>query len=226
MSGASDPSETGTVRVFIADDHDVVRLGLRSLLDGRGRFRVIGEAASAREATDAIADCNPDVVIMDIRLPDSSGIEACREIRARNPAIKVLMLTSYADDEAIFASIIAGASGYILKQIRSQTLVEAIDTIADGGSLLDPSTTQRVLERLRKESPLLSQNGQATLTEQEERILSRVAEGLTNREIAQALFLSEGTVKNYVSSILAKLNLSRRSQLAIYVLREKRNAPS
>lgn len=217
----SNASEMEAVRILIVDDHDVVRLGLKSLIDGRGRFRVVGEAASAAEAIDEATKCAPDVVIMDIRLPDGSGIEACREIRAQKPATKVLMLTSYADDEAIFASIIAGAAGYILKQIRSQSLLEAIATIADGGSLLDSSVTHRVLERVRKGSALLSQRGQSALTEQEERVLSHVAEGKTNREIAQSLFLSEGTVKNYVSNILAKLNLSRRSQLAAYVLREK-----
>lgn len=214
-------AEMETVRILIVDDHDVVRVGLRSLLDGRGSFRVVGEAGSAGEAIQEAEACDPDVVIMDIRLPDGSGIEACREIRARKPAIKVLMLTSYADDEAIFASIIAGAAGYILKQIRSQGLLEAIDTIAKGGSLLDSSVTQRVLERVRKTSSLLSQHGEHILTDQEERVLSLVAEGKTNREIAQALFLSEGTVKNYVSNILAKLNFSRRSQLAAYVAREK-----
>ncbi|MBI2863752.1 MAG: response regulator transcription factor [Chloroflexi bacterium] len=209
-----------TVRILIVDDHDVVRVGLRSLLDGRGTFRVVGEAASAAEAVSKAEQCDPDVVIMDIRLPDGSGIEACREIRARRPEAKVLMLTSYADDEAIFASILAGAAGYVLKQIRSQSLVEAIENVARGESLLDPAVTQRVLERLRKGSSL-SENGKRALTDQEEKILSLVAEGQTNREIAQALFLSEGTVKNYVSNILAKLNLSRRSQLAAYVARER-----
>lgn len=217
-------AETEIVRILIVDDHDVVRLGLRSLLDGRGSFRVVGEAGSASDAIREAAACDPDVVIMDIRLPDGSGIEACREIRAQKPDTKVLMLTSYADDEAIFASIIAGAAGYILKQIRSQALLEAIDTIAKGGLLLDSSVTQRVLERVRRTSSLLSRHGERALTEQEERVLSLVAEGKTNREIAQALFLSEGTVKNYVSNILAKLNLSRRSQLAAYVAREKQGS--
>ncbi|MDO8670936.1 MAG: response regulator transcription factor [Dehalococcoidia bacterium] len=211
------------VRILIVDDHDVVRVGLRSLLDGRGSFRVVGEAASASESIEKAAECHPDVVVMDIRLPDGSGIEACREIRSRMPATKVLMLTSYADDEAIFASILAGAAGYVLKQIRSQSLIEAIESIARGESLLDPAVTQRVLDRLRK-GLALSQTGKGVLTEQEERILSLVADGETNREIAQALFLSEGTIKNYVSNILSKLNLSRRAQLAAYVVRE-RNKP-
>ena len=203
------------LRILIVDDHDVVRLGLRSLLDGRGALQVVGEAASVAEAVPEAARTTPDVVIMDIRLPDGSGIEACREIRSQNPDCKVIMLTSYADDEAIFASIMAGAAGYILKQIKSQALVEAIGTVARGGALLDPAVTQKILERMRRGA--CAAKPAAELTEQEERILSLVAEGRTNREIGQTLFLSEGTVKNYVSSILAKLKFQRRSQLVAYV---------
>lgn len=208
------------LRILIVDDHDVVRLGLRSLLDGRGSLRVVGEAASVAEAVQEAARTTPDVVIMDIRLPDGSGIEACREIRSQNADCKVLMLTSYADDEAIFASILAGAAGYILKQIKSQALVEAIETVARGGALLDPAVTQKILERMRRGGTSGAKPA-AELTEQEERILSLVAEGQTNREIAQSLFLSEGTVKNYVSSILAKLKFQRRSQLVAYVAKER-----
>lgn len=213
--------EAATVRILIVDDHDVVRLGLRSLLDGRGAYQVVGEAASAGEAVREAIERDADIVIMDIRLPDGSGIEACREIRALRPQTRVLMLTSFADDEAIFAAILAGADGYVLKQIRSEALLEAIATVTRGESLLDPAVTRRVLDRVRRASASLPGQGKEGLTEQEERIVNLVAEGQTNREIAQALFLSEGTVKNYVSNILSKLNLSRRSQLAAYMVREK-----
>jgi DNA-binding NarL/FixJ family response regulator len=210
------------LRILIVDDHDVVRLGLRSLLEGRGAFQVVGEAGSVAEAVREAARTSPDVVIMDIRLPDGSGIEACREIRSHNPDCRVIMLTSYADDEAIFASVLAGAAGYILKQIKSQSLVEAIETVARGDALLDPAVTQKILERIRRTPTGPTREGAGDLTEQEERILSLVAEGRTNREIAQALFLSEGTIKNYVSSILSKLNFRRRSQLVAYVVHSQR----
>lgn len=207
------------LRILLVDDHDVVRVGLRALLESQPGFQVVGEAGSAAEAIAEAARSDPDVIVMDVRLPDGSGVEACRAIRARQPDVRVLMLTSYADDEAVFAAILAGAAGYILKQIRGKALVEAIATVGAGGSLLDPSVTQRVLERLRAIGP--ASPGPGSLTEQEQRILSLVAEGKTNREIADALFLSEGTVKNYVSSILGKLNFSRRSQLAAYVARSR-----
>ena len=182
---------------------------------------MVGEAGSVAEAVAEAARTKADVVIMDIRLPDGSGIEACREICSQNPGCKVLMLTSYADDEAIFASILAGAAGYILKQIKSQSLVEAINAVARGESLLDPVVTKKVLERMRTTGAGSTRQAGTGLTEQEEKVLMLVAEGQTNREIAQVLCLSEGTVKNYVSNILAKLHLSRRSQLAAYMARRR-----
>ncbi|TAK31318.1 MAG: response regulator transcription factor [Chloroflexota bacterium] len=217
----TEASESTRLRILIVDDHDVVRVGLRSLLDGRGNFQVVGEAGSVAEAVAEAARTKADVVIMDIRLPDGSGIEACREICSRNPDCKVLMLTSYADDEAIFASILAGAAGYILKRIKSQSLVEAINAVARGESLLDPVVTKKVLERMRVTGAGSARQAGSELTEQEEKVLTLVAEGQTNREISQILFLSEGTVKNYVSNILSKLHLSRRSQLAAYMARRR-----
>jgi len=210
------------LRVLLVDDHEVVRRGLRALLEDHEGFRVVGEAASVGEAVAQAARLAPDIVIMDIRLPDGSGAEACREIRSQNPQTQVLMLTSYADDEALFASIVAGAAGYILKQIKGQALVEALRTVAAGGSLLDPAVTRKVLERIRRGALVGAELGGVALTEQEQRVLALVAEGRTNKEIASALFLSEGTVKNYVSSILAKLNLRRRTQLVAYIAKERR----
>jgi DNA-binding NarL/FixJ family response regulator len=215
------PAQPEKLRILLVDDHDVVRVGLRTLLESQPGLAVVGEAGSAGEAIAEAARCEPDVVVMDIRLPDGSGVEACREIRARQPNVQVLMLTSYADDEAVFASILAGAAGYVLKQIRGKALVEAIATVGAGGSLLDPTVTQKVLQRLRSEDSR-EKGGVAGLSEQEQRILTLVAEGRTNREIAETLCLSEGTVKNYVSSILGKLNLSRRAQLVAYVARSRR----
>ncbi|MBO2519840.1 MAG: response regulator transcription factor [Limnochorda sp.] len=206
-----------TIRILIVDDHEVVRIGLRSLLERIGQFEVVGEAASAQEAIELARSRKPDVVVMDIRMPDGSGIEACRAIRSENEAIKVIMLTSYTDDEAIFASVMAGASGYVLKQIGSHELVEAIRTVAAGGSLLDPSITGKVLERMRGMSR--EQQQHEKLTDQELRILRLIADGRTNKEIAEALYLSEKTVRNYVSSILSKLNLSNRAEAAAYAVR-------
>lgn len=206
-----------TIRILIVDDHEVVRIGLRSLLERIGQFEVVGEAASAQEAIELARSRKPDVVVMDIRMPDGSGIEACRAIRSENEAIKVIMLTSYTDDEAIFASVMAGASGYVLKQIGSHELVEAIRTVAAGGSLLDPSITGKVLERMR--GMTREQQQHEKLTDQELRILRLIADGRTNKEIAEALYLSEKTVRNYVSSILSKLNLSNRAEAAAYAVR-------
>jgi two-component system response regulator DevR len=207
------------VRVLIVDDHDVVREGLRALIQKRAGLALVGEADSVATAVKEARRSEPDVVIMDVRLPDGSGIEACREIRARRPRTSVLMLTSYADDEAVLASIMAGASGYLLKQTRSQALIDAIQRVARGESLLDPGVTERVLERLR------SGGGQddelALLSEQEQKILELIAEGKTNKEIAQEVFLSDKTVKNYVSSILSKLNLHRRSEAAAFIARRR-----
>ncbi len=204
------------VRILIVDDHEVVRMGLKSLLERRAGFLVVGEAATAAEAVRQARQGQPDVVIMDIRLPDGNGVEACREIREANPETRVIMLTSYADDEALFGSIMAGAAGYLLKQIRGQALAEAIDRVAAGESLLDPSVTAKVLERMRRlaagEADEL-----AVLSPQERKILALIAEGKTNKEIAQEVFLSDKTVKNYVSSILSKLNLRRRSEAAAFM---------
>jgi len=206
------------VRVLICDDHEVVREGLRTLLAGRPEIRVVAEAGTVADAIEAAARETPDVVIMDVRLPDGSGVEACRSIREILPATRVIMLTSYPDDEALYASIVAGASGYLLKQTRARALVEAIDTVARGRALLDPDVTARVLDRVRRgradEDPAL-----ASLTDQERRVLEQLATGKTNREIGEALFLSEKTVKNYVSRILEKLGLHRRAEAAAFAAR-------
>jgi two-component system response regulator DevR len=207
---------SAVTRVLICDDHEVVREGLRTLLSRRQDMSVVGEAGTMQEAIDTAAKAKPDVVIMDVRLPDGSGVEACRAIREARPEAHVIMLTSYADDEALFASIIAGASGYLLKQTRGQALVDAIQAVAQGRSLLDPDVTGKVLERVRRgrdqEDPAI-----ASLTDQERKVLEQLAEGKTNREIGTVLFLSEKTVKNYVSRILDKLGLSRRAQAAAYM---------
>lgn len=205
------------VRILIVDDHEVVRTGLRTLLSRKPGLDVVGEAGSVATAIAEAARVSPDVVIMDIRLPDGSGVEACRELRGADPATKVIMLTSYADEEAVLASIVAGASGYLLKQVRAQALVEAIETVANGGSLLDPSVMNKVLERMRKMEMGGVDEGLAALSERERRILTLIAEGKTNKEIAKEIFLSDKTVKNYVSSILSKLNLTRRSAAAAYL---------
>ncbi|HEV2249352.1 MAG TPA: response regulator transcription factor [Candidatus Limnocylindria bacterium] len=204
-----------TIRVLICDDHEVVREGLRGLIGRQAAMSVVGEAGTVAEAIAAAGRAKPDVVIMDVRLPDGSGVEACRAIREARPETKVVMLTSYADDEALFASIIAGASGYLLKQTRGQAVVDAITAVAAGRSLLDPDVTGKVLERLREsraEDPAL-----ASLTEQERKVLAGLADGKTNREIGEVLFLSEKTVKNYVSRILDKLGLARRAEAAAYM---------
>ena len=208
-----------TTRVLICDDHEVVREGLRGLISRQSDMSVVGEAGTVAESIEAATRSKPDVVIMDVRLPDGSGVEACRSIREANPDIRVIMLTSYADDEALFASIIAGASGYLLKQTRGQAVVDAITAVAAGRSLLDPEVTGKVLERLREtraEDPAL-----ASLTEQERKVLAGLAEGKTNREIGETLFLSEKTVKNYVSRILDKLGLARRAEAAAYMAKHK-----
>jgi len=208
-----------STRVLICDDHEVVREGLRGLISRQPGMSVVGEVGTVAESIEAAARAKPDVVIMDVRLPDGSGVEACRAIREERPETKVIMLTSYADDEALFASIIAGASGYLLKQTRGQAVVDAITAVAAGRSLLDPEVTGKVLERLREsraEDPAL-----ASLTEQERKVLAGLAEGKMNREIGEALFLSEKTVKNYVSRILDKLGLSRRAEAAAYMAKHK-----
>jgi len=201
------------IRVFLLDDHEVVRRGLAELLQHEGDIEVVGESGSASEAARRIPALRPDVAILDARLPDGNGIDVCRDIRAVDPSIKGLILTSYEDDEALFAAIMAGAAGYVLKQIRGTDLVDAVRRVAAGQSLLDPAVTARVLERIRHgvEEP----RELKLLTEQERRILEYVAQGLTNREIAAKMFLAEKTVKNYVSSVLAKLGLERRTQAAV-----------
>ncbi len=206
-------------RVMIVDDHEVVREGLRSLLRRRQELAVVGEADSVASAIEEARKTEPDVVIMDVRLPDGSGVEACREIRAERPETKVLMLTSYGDEEAVFASIMAGAIGYLLKQTSTKTLIEAIDRAMRGESLLDPAVTQRVLERVRSGKQDEDEE-LALLSEQERKILDLIAEGKTNKEIAKEIFLSDKTVKNYVSSILSKLNLRRRSEAAAFIARK------
>jgi two-component system, NarL family, response regulator DevR len=208
------------LRVLIVDDHEVVREGLRSLLNRREGINVVGEAGTVAKAVEEAARLRPDVVIMDVRLPDGSGVEACREIRQENPDAKVIMLTSYADDEAVFASILAGAAGYLLKQTRGQALAEAIEAVADGGSLLDPAVTQKVLERVRSLGGRRPDDSLASLSDQEQKILLLIAEGKTNKEIAEEIFLSDKTVKNYVSSILSKLNLRRRAEAAAFIARK------
>ena len=201
------------VTVYLLDDHEVVREGLRVLLEASGDIRVVGESGSARAATAQIPALRPQVAVLDARLPDGSGIEVCRSVRAVDPSIGALILTSYDDDEALFAAIMAGASGYVLKQIRGGDLVAAVRHVAGGGSLIDPALTARVLERIRSGPATAPEL--ADLTEQELKLLALIAEGLTNRQIGERMFLAEKTVKNYVSSILAKLGLERRTQAAV-----------
>lgn len=210
---------TSPLRVMLVDDHEVVRSGVRALLKSDADIVVTGEAGSVREAIEEADRTKPDVVVMDVRLADGSGIEATREIRARHPEIRVIMLTSFADDEALFASIMAGASGYVLKQVKGNELVRAIHTVGAGGSLLDPAVTSAVLDRLRKGKHLILDEKLARLSPQEERILTLVADGLTNREIGNELGLAEKTVKNYLSSILSKLEVARRAEAAAYLAR-------
>ena len=209
-----------TIKVVIVDDHEVVRLGLKSLLNRVADLQVVGEAGSAAEAEQVVEQTRPDVVVMDIRMPGGSGIEACRAIRSRWPETRVIMLTSYSDDEAVIGSVMAGASGYVLKQIGTQELVDAIRRVSRGESLLDPGVTGKILERVRGGTGAGDGRGAPeSLTEQEERILALIAEGKTNREIAGELFLSEKTVRNYVSNILAKLQLHNRAEAAAWAVR-------
>jgi two-component system response regulator DevR len=215
MPGMAEPP----LRVMLVDDHEVVRGGIRAMLQATDDIVVTAEAASVREAIDEAARARPDVIVMDVRLTDGSGIEATRQIRADRPESKVLMLTSFADDEALFASIMAGASGYVLKQINAAELLRAIRAVGRGESLLDPAVTTSVLDRLRKGKHLMQDEKLARLSPQEERILTAVADGKTNREIGDDLHLAEKTVKNYVSSILSKLEVARRAEAAAYLAR-------
>ena len=202
-----------TSRVFLLDDHEVVRRGVRELLEAEDDMEVVGEAGTAEEAYARIPATSPNVAVLDIRLPDGDGIEVCREIRSRHPEISCIMLTSFSDDEAVYAAIMAGASGYLLKQVRGNDLVNGIRRVGAGDSLLDPSVTSRVLERLRHRD---DRDELAALTEQERNILAYIAEGLTNRQIGERMFLAEKTVKNYVSNVLSKLGMSRRTEAAVY----------
>jgi two-component system, NarL family, response regulator DevR len=207
------------LRVMLVDDHEVVRGGIKAVLSAQEDISIVAEAGSVAEAVREAARTQPDVIVMDVRLADGSGIEATREIRAQRPETQVLMLTSFADDEALFASIMAGASGYVLKQIRGGELMRAIRAVGQGQSLLDPAVTASVLERLRKGKHLLKDEKLARLTAQEERILALMAEGHTNREIGKQLRLAEKTIKNYVSVILSKLEVARRAEAAAYLAR-------
>jgi DNA-binding NarL/FixJ family response regulator len=212
--------EDGKVRVFLLDDHEVVRRGVHELLSVEGDIEVVGEAGTAADALTRIPATRPDVAVLDVRLPDGSGVEVCREIRSRDESVKCLMLTSYADDEALFEAIMAGASGYVLKAIRGSELLDAVRGVAAGRSLLDPVATARVLERLRNGGT--GRNDElARLTGQERKILDLIGEGLTNRQIGERLHLAEKTIKNYVSSLLSKLGMERRSQAAAYVARRQ-----
>jgi DNA-binding NarL/FixJ family response regulator len=207
------PDAPPKIRVYLLDDHEVVRQGLRALLESSGDIEVVGESGSATDASHRIPALRPDVAVLDARLPDGSGIEVCRTVRAVDPSISALILTSYDDDEALFAAIMAGAAGYVLKEIKGSDLVSAIRQVAAGNSLIDPTLTARVLERVR--NPPTTAPELAELTEQELKLLAYIAEGLTNRQIGERMYLAEKTVKNYVSSILAKLGLERRTQAAV-----------
>jgi DNA-binding NarL/FixJ family response regulator len=213
----SDVSAEGPLSLLIVDDHEVVRQGLVAMLGRRPEFQVVAEAGTVAEAVAAARRFRPDLVVMDVRLPDGSGVEACREIRAEMPETRVVILTSYPDEDAVLSAIIAGASGYLLKQMRARDLVAALEAVGRGESLLDPAVTGRVLERVRRIATTDQPDELAQLTAQERKILLLVAEGMTNKEIAAEVFLSDKTVKNYVSSILAKLNLERRAQAAAYM---------
>ena len=210
------------LRIIIVDDHEVVRLGLKALLERHPDFTVVDEASSAREAVQKAIAHRPEVVVMDIRLPGGSGIDACREIsQALGDETKVIMLTSYAEDEMLFEAIAAGAAGYVLKQIGAEDLVHAIETVGRGEALLDPALTQRVFERVREAQRKEEKSAFSDLTDQEMRVLALLAEGKTNREIAQLLYLGEGTVRNYVSSVLSKLGLANRAEAAAYAVQHK-----
>lgn len=208
---------TDPIRVFLVDDHEVVRRGVHELLEFEADLVVVGEAGTAAEALARIPVLHPDVAVLDVRLPDGDGVTVCRELRSRLPDVHCLMLTSFADDEALFDAIVAGAAGYVLKQIRGGDLIGAIRTVASGQSLLDPRATARVLERLRTQAR--RDDPVATLTDQERRTLKLIGEGLTNRQIGERLFLAEKTVKNYVSSLLSKLGMERRTQAAVLAAR-------
>ncbi len=212
-------SERAPIRVFLLDDHEVVRRGLKDLLEAAGDIEVVGEAATAKEALSRIPPVVPDVAVLDVRLPDGDGVEVCREVRERSPDVHCLILTSFADDEALFRAIMAGAAGYVLKQLKGSDLVDAVRRVARGQSLLDPAVTERVLERLRHGDQ--DDERIARLTAQERQVLDLIAEGLTNRQIGEQMHLAEKTVKNYVSNLLAKMGFERRTQAAVYAARHE-----
>jgi two-component system, NarL family, response regulator DevR len=207
-----------TVRIFLLDDHEIVRRGLRELFEGEADFEVVGEAANAEEAMARVPPTRPDVAVLDVRLPGTSGIEVCRDLRATMPDLKCLMLTSFADDDALFSAVLAGASGYLLKQIRGTGLVSAVRQVAEGQSLIDPALMAGVMDRMRGKP---EDERMAKLSSQERRILDLIAEGKTNRQIGTEMFLAEKTVKNYVSSLLQKMGFSRRTEAAVYATRSK-----
>lgn len=202
-------------RVFLLDDHEVVRRGVRELLEAEDDLEVVGEASTAEEALARIPATRPDVAVLDVRLPDGDGVEVCRDIRSRHPEIACVMLTSFADDDAVYAAIMAGAAGYLLKQVKGTDLVDAVRRVGRGESLLDPAVTTRVLDRIRHRQ----EDELAGLTEQERKILELIAEGLTNRQIGERLYLAEKTVKNYVSNLLSKMGMKRRTEAAAYAAR-------
>jgi DNA-binding NarL/FixJ family response regulator len=205
-------------KILLVDDHEVVRLGLKALLEHHAQFEVVGEAANAKDAIEQVGRLHPDIVLMDIRLPGTSGIEACEEVVRQYPGTRVIMLTSYAEDEMLFSAIRAGASGYILKQIGGEDLIRALESVGRGESMLDPAVTQRVFQEVRRAVKEEEASAFANLSQQERHVLLLVSEGKTNREIAKALFLGEGTVRNYVSSILSKLGVSNRAEAAAYAV--------
>ena len=214
--------EPKSIRLLLVDDHKVVRSGVKALLSGTGNIDVVGEAGTAADAVSVAARLKPDLVLMDVRLPDGSGIDACREIRTARPETRVLFLTSFADDDAVLATILAGADGYLLKEIDEDGLIRAIETVAAGRSILDPSVTQRVLARIKDQASMAGEQKGADLSPQEQKVVALVAEGQTNKEIAGALGLSDKTVRNYLSNIFQKLQVSRRSQAAaLYARRNK-----
>jgi len=205
-------------RILLVDDHEVVRLGLKALLDHHPQFEVVGEAGTSKEALEQVSRLRPDIVLMDIRLPGASGIEACDEVTRTFPETRVVMLTSYAEDEMLFSAIRSGASGYVLKQIGGDDLIRALEAVSRGEALLDPAVTQRVFQEVRRAVKEEEASAFANLSQQEKHVLMLVSEGKTNREIAKALFLGEGTVRNYVSSILSKLGVSNRAEAAAYAV--------
>ncbi len=217
-------SDERDVRVFLVDDHEVVRQGVRSLIDASGDLLVVGEADSVETGLARVLAVQPDVAILDVRLPDGNGVELCREIRSRLPQVSCLMLTSYSDDEALFEAIIAGASGYVLKQVRGGELIDAIRRVARGEHLLDPAVTGRVMKRLSSPSP--DDARLASLTAREREVLDLIGQGLTNRQIGERMYLAEKTVKNYVSGLLAKMGMERRTEAAVFVARREAAQPA